>query len=200
MDDHYGLAAFVRDLHDVLRSATTMAELLKRAGAHMRCLVSSHGFLEREFGLSVEGPQGAYLLYKDPEYGFVVNAVVLPPKCADKACHDHGEGWQVHGGYHGTFRITHYERMDDGSVPGRCELRHIGQREIGEGEVDTLRPFMIHQATNATDQRIVAITVHRHDLTQVWRSEYDIERKEVRRARYEPALIPPRSPWARGEG
>ena len=159
----------------------------------MKWLVSQKKFLEHDFDLPIEGRYGAYLLYKDPEYGFTINAVVIPADCHMPA-HDHGEGWQVHGGYIGSLRLTHYERMDAGTLPGRFELRSLDTVDIASGEVETLPPFFIHKVSNITGQPAVAITVHRHDLSQFWRSEYDLEAGEVRRARYDPAEHPPRLP------
>ena len=66
---------------------------------------------------STEGRKNL-LLYVDPTYNFVVNAVVRMPGRTGSV-HDHANAWVLYGVLDGTERLERYDRVDDGSRP-RC--------------------------------------------------------------------------------
>ena len=64
---------------------------------------------------STEGRKNL-LLYIDPAYDFVVNAVVRVPGRTGSV-HDHANAWVLYGVLDGAESLERYERIDDGS---RC--------------------------------------------------------------------------------
>ena len=59
---------------------------------------------------STEGHKNL-LLYEDPDYQFVVNAVVRTPG-HDGRIHDHAHAWTAYGVLDGTERLERYRRID----------------------------------------------------------------------------------------
>jgi hypothetical protein len=65
---------------------------------------------------STEGHKNL-LLYEDPDYQFVVNAVVRTPG-RDGRIHDHAHAWTAYGVLDGTERLERYRRVDGGKNEG----------------------------------------------------------------------------------
>ena len=60
---------------------------------------------------STEGHKNL-LLYEDPDYGFIVNAVVRTPGREGRV-HDHAHAWTAYGVLDGMERLERYRRIDD---------------------------------------------------------------------------------------
>src|SRR5215467_10616126 len=60
---------------------------------------------------STEGRKNL-LLYVDPDYAFVVNAVVRMPGRTGSV-HDHADAWVLYGVLDGTESLERFERVDD---------------------------------------------------------------------------------------
>src|SRR6266481_7032442 len=69
---------------------------------------------------STEGHKNL-LLYEDPDYQFVVNAVVRTPE-RDGRIHDHAHAWTAYGVLDGTERLERYRRIDEGKREGYALL------------------------------------------------------------------------------
>ena len=54
---------------------------------------------------------GNLLFYEDPDYGFVLNALVKVPDAVTHI-HDHGPSWTLYGVIEGGERIGRYRRTD----------------------------------------------------------------------------------------
>ena len=102
---------------------------------------------------------GRHLLYEDEDYGFVVLAMCWPAGIAG-ATHDHGT-WGVVGVAQGSVMITNFERLDDGSEPGCCDLRAHDQIVGRMGAVGYVHPpeLDFHRVGNACCET-PAITIH----------------------------------------
>ncbi len=74
------------------------------------------------------------LLYEDPDYQFVVNAVVRTPG-RDGRIHDHAHAWTAYGVLDGTERLERYRRIDEGKREGYAllELRESHRRPPRQG-------------------------------------------------------------------
>lgn len=108
--------------------------------------------------LSVEGKPGNLLFYEDPDYGFVLNALVKAPGVRTSV-HDHGMSWTLYGVLEGAERVTRFERMDDGpQVPDRAVLREAETHDVVPGYIDFVPPWEIHQEENS-DRRTVGFIV-----------------------------------------
>jgi predicted metal-dependent enzyme (double-stranded beta helix superfamily) len=95
------------------------------------------------------------LFYEDPDYGFVVNALIKPPG-GRAAVHDHGPSWTIYGVLEGRERIVRYaaKDKDDGSV----ELKEIDAKFYAPGDVDIVEPREIHSEF-AGDRKSIAVIV-----------------------------------------
>ena len=108
--------------------------------------------------LSVEGKPGNLLFYEDPNYGFVLNALIKAPGLKTSV-HDHGKSWTLYGVLEGGEKVVRFERVDDGpQVPETAKLREIGSHDVVPGYIDFVPPWEIHQEHN-TDQRTIGFIV-----------------------------------------
>lgn len=105
---------------------------------------------------STEGHKNL-LLYEDPDYGFVVNAVVRTPGRFGSV-HDHAHCWTAYGVLDGTEKLERFERLDDGSKEGYADVRMTSVTEGRHGSVDLVPPFDIH-AEQGGPTRSVAVIV-----------------------------------------
>jgi predicted metal-dependent enzyme (double-stranded beta helix superfamily) len=128
-------------------------------------------------------------LYVDPDYGFVVNAVVRVPGRRGSV-HDHADAWVLYGVLDGQESLERYDQIDDGRTPGYAEVRLSSVTTGTQGKVDLVAPHAIH-AEQGGPVRSVAIIVRSKPLGEgtVLQNGYDLETKTVV-ARYGPTQIP----------
>jgi predicted metal-dependent enzyme (double-stranded beta helix superfamily) len=128
-------------------------------------------------------------LYVDPDFGFVINAVVRVPG-RKGSVHDHADAWVLYGLLDGSESLERYERVDDGSTPGYAEVRLQSVTTGTQGKVDLVAPHSIH-AEQGGPVRSVAIIVRSKPLGEgtVLQNGYDLETNTVV-ARYGPTQIP----------
>jgi predicted metal-dependent enzyme (double-stranded beta helix superfamily) len=137
---------------------------------------------------STEGRKNL-LLYVDPTYGFVINAVVRVPGRTGSV-HDHADAWVLYGVLDGIESLERYERIDDGSRPGYAEVRLASVTTGTQGKVDLVPPHSIH-AEQGGPVRSVAIILRSRRLGEgtVLQHVYDAQARTVAE-RYGPAQIP----------
>ena len=128
-------------------------------------------------------------LYVDPDYGFVINAVVRVPGRRGSV-HDHADAWVLYGVLDGQESLERYERIDDGKRPGYAEVRLASVTTGTQGKVDLVAPHAIH-AEQGGPVRSVALIVRSKPLGEgtVLQNGYDLDAKTVV-ARYGPTQIP----------
>lgn len=102
------------------------------------------------------------LLYEDSTAGFVVNAVVRPPGYKG-GVHDHAHAWVLYGVLDGWESLERYDRVDDGSEPGKAIVKLVSSTRGAPGTVDIVPPFNIH-AEQGGDGRSVAMIVRSQRL------------------------------------
>jgi predicted metal-dependent enzyme (double-stranded beta helix superfamily) len=137
---------------------------------------------------STEGRKNL-LLYVDPAYDFVVNAVVRVPGRTGSV-HDHANAWVLYGVLDGTESLERYDRVDDGSRPAHAEVRLTSVTTGTQGKVDLVPPHAIH-AEQGGPTRSVAIIVRSQRLGEgtVLQHMYDPKAKTVVE-QYGPTQIP----------
>jgi predicted metal-dependent enzyme (double-stranded beta helix superfamily) len=137
---------------------------------------------------STEGHKNL-LLYVDPDYDFVINAVVRVPG-RKGSIHDHADAWVLYGLLDGTESLERYDRLDDGSKPGYAELKLSSVTTGSQGKVDLVPPRNIH-AEQGGPTRSVAIIVRSQKLGQgtVLQGRYDMAAK-TRTEGYGPTQVP----------
>ena len=137
---------------------------------------------------STEGHKNL-LLYVDPDFDFVINAVVRVPG-RKGSVHDHADTWVLYGVVEGNESLERYERVDDGSKPGYAELRLSSVTTGSTGKVDLIPPRNIH-AEQGGPTRSVAIIVRSQKLGQgtVLQGRYD-PKTNTRTEGYGPTQVP----------
>jgi len=128
-------------------------------------------------------------LYVDPDYHFVINAVVRVPGRTGSV-HDHAGAWVLYGLLDGTESLERYERIDDGSRAGYAEVRLSSVTTGTRGKVDLVPPHAIH-AEQGGPTRSVALIVRSQPLGEgtVLQRNYDPKINSVAE-RYGPTQIP----------
>lgn len=100
------------------------------------------------------------LFYEDPDYGFVINGLVIDAVgyTTTARIHDHAHIYTLYGLLDGHQRIERYRRLDDGSKQDHAEIAKTVDSACGPGEIDLVRPFEIH-SEDTLGERAVAIIV-----------------------------------------
>jgi predicted metal-dependent enzyme (double-stranded beta helix superfamily) len=137
---------------------------------------------------STEGHKNL-LLYVDPDYDFVINAVVRVPG-RKGSIHDHADAWVLYGLLDGAESLERYDRLDDGSRPDYAEVKLASVTTSKQGKVDLVPPRAIH-AEQGGQTRSVAIIVRSQKLGQgtVLQGRYDPIAK-TRTEGYGPTQVP----------
>jgi predicted metal-dependent enzyme (double-stranded beta helix superfamily) len=183
------LEAFIGELRAIWAAESENQRRMERAKPLLERLVQDEGLRAHSAAWpSTEGYKNL-LLYVDPDHHFVINAVVRVPGRTGSV-HDHADAWVLYGVLDGSEHLERYERVDDGSRPGRAELRLSSVTVGTPGKVDLVAPHAIH-AEQGGPARSVAIIVRSQRLGQgtVLQHTYDPEAGTVIE-RYGPTQVP----------
>src|SRR5918996_2657625 len=108
---------FISDVRAAWKDLPDTEQRMKRVKVLLEGLVSDPTMKEHcKSWPSTEGHKNL-LLYEDPDYQFVVNAVVRTPG-RDGRIHDHAHAWTAYGVLDGTERLERYRRVDQGNKEG----------------------------------------------------------------------------------
>ena len=102
-----------------------------------------------------DGGPGNLLFYEDPDYGFVLNALIKKP-LGVTSVHDHGPSWTVYGVIEGGERVVGYAKTEAAS--GTVEVTPQDEHEVGPGYIDFVPPWQVHAEFNGP-RRTVAVIV-----------------------------------------
>lgn len=128
---------------------------------------------------STESPRSNLLLYEDPDYGFVINAVVRDAGRAG-GVHDHAQAWVLYGVADGRESLERYDRLDDGSRPGYAELKLTSDTPGTPGKVDLVPPYAIHREKGGPTRSVAVIIRSERLVGRVLQHQYDPERRTVK--------------------
>jgi predicted metal-dependent enzyme (double-stranded beta helix superfamily) len=120
---------------------------------------------------STEGHKNL-LLYEDPDYQFVVNAVVRTPG-RDGRIHDHAHAWTAYGVLDGTERLERYRRIDDGKKPDYALIELESLTEGYPGKVDLVPPFAIHSEKGGPTRSVAVIVRSERLVGRTLQGRYD---------------------------
>jgi predicted metal-dependent enzyme (double-stranded beta helix superfamily) len=115
------------------------------------------------------------VLHEEADHTLAVFAVSWLPHRGVQA-HDHGT-WAVVAGVDGPERNVFYERVDDRSRPGYAELRQVGEKHFGPGDVLAMPAGTIHSVLNDTDAVTLSLHVYGKHVNYTGRSQFDPEKK-----------------------
>ena len=125
-----------------------------------------------------DGPPSNLLFYEDPDYGFVLNALVKGPKSVTNV-HDHGPSWTLYGVLNGGEHIERFSRIDDNPTEeGPAELKSNGELDVVPGYIDIVPPWEIHQEANG-DHRTIGFIVRSQRSGTFKQFRYDIENGDI---------------------
>ena len=120
---------------------------------------------------STEGHKNL-LLYEDPDYGFIVNAVVRTPGREGRV-HDHAHAWTVYGVLDGMERLERYRRIDDGKKAEYALNQLDSISEGNAGKVDLVQPYAIHSEKGGPARSVAVIVRSERLVGKVLQGRYD---------------------------
>lgn len=124
----------------------------------------------------VDGRIENLLFYEDPDYGFVINGLVLDgsDRAGATRVHDHGHIYTLYGLLDGRQKIQRYERTDDRSRADYAAIRQTSDTLCGPGEIDLVRPYEIH-SEDTLNARSVAVIIRSERSGGFMQGRYDTE-------------------------
>ncbi len=129
------------------------------------------------------------LLYEDPQFGFVINALVKA-EGGEVRPHDHAHTWTAYGVIEGVEKVLRYELVAGDREGDRAELRLASESVVAPGSVDVIGPYETH-AEVAAAGRTVAVIVRSQRVGTALHAIYDLQTGAVER-RVGPAQVPVR--------
>jgi predicted metal-dependent enzyme (double-stranded beta helix superfamily) len=180
---------FIAQLRAIWEADADNRRRMEKAKPLMEALVKDPDLKAHSAGWpSTEGYKNL-LLYVDPQYEFVINAVVRMPGRLG-GVHDHADAWVLYGVLDGTESLERYERIDDGSRPGYAEVKLASVTTGTQGKVDLVAPHAIH-AEQGGPTRSVAIILRSQRLGEgtILQRTYDPKAKTVIE-RFGPTQVP----------
>lgn len=171
-DGTYTLADFIGDMRRTVAAGRDENEII----AGMRPLVgrfAQSSSWRRPDLYEVDPDQGfgVHPLHEEPDHSLAVFAVSWSPGRGTPP-HDHGV-WAIVVGVDGPETNAFWERIDDGSRPGYAELRKIGEKVFGAGEVLAMPAGTIHSVNNDSAQVTMSLHVYGKHVNYTRRSQFD---------------------------
>jgi predicted metal-dependent enzyme (double-stranded beta helix superfamily) len=116
---------------------------------------------------------GSWRLYTDPNHLFCIRPT-HHRSTTTRQRHDHGElGWTVYGILEGETVRQIYERLDDGSEPGRAQLRPLPPIRQRAGEAVIIPVGAPHAIVARTENW--SVVIRSREMETAWRNWYDAE-------------------------
>jgi predicted metal-dependent enzyme (double-stranded beta helix superfamily) len=163
---------FIQDLRAAWCELTDTDSRMKRVKMLLAGLVNDPTMKEHSRNWpSTEGHKNL-LLYEDPDYQFVVNAVVRTPG-RDGRIHDHAHAWTAYGVLDGTERLERYRRIDDGKKPDYALIELESLTEGRPGKVDLVPPFAIHSEKGGPTRSVAVIVRSERLVGRTLQGRYD---------------------------
>jgi len=129
------------------------------------------------------------LLYEDPQFGFVINALVKA-EGGEVRPHDHAHTWTAYGVIEGIEKVLRYDLVAGDRESDRAELRLARESVVAPGSVDVIGPYETH-AEVAASGRTVAVIVRSQRVGIALHAIHDLKTGAVER-RVGPAQVPVR--------
>ena len=175
-DDSYSLDRFVTDLRRITNEQRDEQQVLSALKPIVRRFALSGTWLEpRIYEADSDQGFGVHVLHEEPDHTLAVFAGSWLPGRGTPP-HDHGT-WAIVVGVDGPEKNIFWERTDNGSRPGYAELRQIGEKVFGSGEVLAMPAGMIHSVRNESDQVTVSLHVYGMHVNFTQRSQFDPDKR-----------------------
>ena len=173
--DAYSIGQLVTDLEQISARFNNDHDIIAavRPLARRAALARDSWFSEHMYQTDAVQGYGVHMLHEKADHTLAVFAVSwLPNRGAPP--HNHGT-WAVVVGVEGDERNTFYERIDRGAQPGHAQLRRIGEKVFGIGEVVGMPTGVIHSVWNDSDLVSVSLHIYGMHINHTERSQFDIE-------------------------
>jgi predicted metal-dependent enzyme (double-stranded beta helix superfamily) len=177
--DAYTLDRFVADLRRISRESADEKQIISTLRPLVRQFALSGTWVEPgHYEADAEQGFGAHLLHEESDHTLAVLAASwlpgrgIPP-------HDHGT-WGVVVGVDGAENNLFWERIDDGSRSEYAELRRIGEKVFGPGDVVAMPTGTIHSVRNETDRVTLSLHVYGKHINFTPRSQFDPEQRTAK--------------------
>jgi predicted metal-dependent enzyme (double-stranded beta helix superfamily) len=122
---------------------------------------------------------GSWRLYTDPVHHFCIRPT-HQRSTTSRQPHDHGElGWAVYGILAGETVQQIYQRLDDGSEPGRAQLSPLPPIRQNAGEVIIIPVGAPHAIIARTENW--SVVIRSREMENLWRNWYNPEDGTVER-------------------
>jgi predicted metal-dependent enzyme (double-stranded beta helix superfamily) len=163
---------FIQEARAVWAELRDTEQRMKRVQVLLEGLVNEPTMKEHcKSWPSTEGHKNL-LLYEDPDYQFVVNAVVRTPG-RDGRIHDHAHAWTAYGVLDGTERLERYRRVDGGKNEGYALIELESLTEGYPGKVDLVPPFAIHSEKGGPTRSVAVIVRSERLVGKTLQGRYD---------------------------
>src|SRR5919106_3471782 len=147
---------FIQGIRAAWVDLSTTEARMKRVKVLLEGLVKDPTMKEHSKGWpSTEGHKNLQL-YEDPDYRFVVNAVVRTPG-RDGRIHDHTHAWTAYGVIDGTEQLERYRRVDPGNKEGYALIELASLTEGCPDKVDLVPPYAIHSEKGGPTRSVAVI-------------------------------------------
>ncbi len=167
VEDLKAIRARTQDEHEIINAVRPLAR---------RAALAKDSWLKPEmFEADAEQGFGVYLLHEEPDHSLAVFAVSWLPGRGTPP-HDHGT-WAVVAGVHGPELNRFYSRLDDRSQAGHAELKQIGAKTFGVGDVVAMPAGAIHVVWNESEAVSVSLHIYGKHINFTQRSQYDMEKQ-----------------------
>ncbi|HXG50286.1 MAG TPA: hypothetical protein VNN77_02645 [candidate division Zixibacteria bacterium] len=171
---------FIQDLRAVWASVDDTEKRMKQAKMLLEKLVADPAMREHSRSWpSTEGHRNL-LLYEDPDYGFVVNAVVRVPG-RDGRIHDHAHAWTAYGVLDGSEWLERYRRVDPGEKEGYAVIELESVTEGRPGKVDLVPPYAVHSEKGGPGRSVAVIVRSVRVAGRTPQGRYDARTNEYSR-------------------
>jgi predicted metal-dependent enzyme (double-stranded beta helix superfamily) len=172
---NYSIARLVGDLREICAQAKDEREILSRGRPlARRAALASGSWLEPcMYEADAEQGFGVHLLHEEADHTLAIFAVSWLPGRGTPP-HDHGT-WALVAGVDGPETNKFFERVDDRTRPGHAELKKIGEKVFGVGEVAAMPSRAIHLVWNETDKVTLSLHIYGKHINFTGRSQFDLE-------------------------
>jgi predicted metal-dependent enzyme (double-stranded beta helix superfamily) len=175
--ESYSIPQLVADLRQIRAQFKDEREILHavRPLARRAALATDSWLEKRMYQGDAQQGFGVHLLHEEPDHTLAVLALSWQPHRGTPP-HDHGT-WAVVAGVAGPEKNEFFERSDDRSRPGHADLRKIGQKICGAGDVLAMPNGVIHSVWNESDAVSVSLHIYGKHINHTGRSQFDLEKK-----------------------
>lgn len=175
--DDYSIDQLLAELKHIRAELNDERDILSRARplARRAALSKANWLEDHMYDANPDQGFGVYLLHEERDHTLAVFAVSWLPNRGTPP-HDHGT-WALVAGVDGRETNEFFERVDDRSRPGYAELKKIGTKSFGVGEVAAMPTGTIHAVWNETDKITVSLHIYGKHINFTGRSQFDPEKR-----------------------